>query len=370
MKKKILVLFACLLCVTVVTAQSMTQSRQVIVKGKTDGVSEGRLNLLLTVSDNVTDTIATCDFVDNEFILQTEIDEPKPLQIVLDGYQGGFLLLAEPGATYDAFLTNDNRSYIKGGALNDVYTAHLAASDSMRNIIDGLRSRYDELRQNSKFRSASMVNDTLKREQQRWQKMTSNFLGAHDDLITAYTLYSNVIMRDMGLQECKKVYESMGNGAKTSHCGRMIKERIERMEKTENNAIAPDFTLNDADGNEITMSQVEAKVKIIDFWASWCGPCRMNNPALKKIYDEYHSKGLEIIGVSLDNKAENWKRAIEKDGLNWINVSSLKGWKCDVVQKYSVRGVPALFVLDENNRIIATGLRGEKLSAFLAGILK
>ena len=91
---------------------------------------------------------------------------------------------------------------------------------------------------------------------------------------------------------------------------------------------------------------------------------------LKKIYDDFHSKGLEIIGVSLDHNRVGWQKAIEKDGLNWINVSSLKGWECEVVRQYNVKGVPSLFILNENNRIIATGLRDEELRAFLEERLK
>jgi thiol-disulfide isomerase/thioredoxin len=118
------------------------------------------------------------------------------------------------------------------------------------------------------------------------------------------------------------------------------------------------------------MSAVKGKIKIIDFWASWCGPCRLNNPELKKIYDEFREKGLVIIGVSLDDEREDWEMAIETDGLDWTNVSSLKGWDCDVVRLYNVTGVPSLFILDENNNIIATGLRDEQLKIFLHENLK
>ena len=104
---------------------------------------------------------------------------------------------------------------------------------------------------------------------------------------------------------------------------------------------------------------------IIVFWASWCGPCRLNNPALRKLYDEFHEKGLEIIGVSLDTDKAAWEKAVEKDGLSWVNVSSLKGWDCEIVRLYFVTGVPALFILDEYNNIVATGLRGEQLRVFL-----
>lgn len=336
------------------------------IKGKIDGVKKGRLYITTRFDEEKNDTLAFCDFKKGKFCVVVPMAEPVVAQITIEGYTGGFTLLAEPSVEYNAFLSNDDRAYIKGGRLNEDYTAHIAASDSMRSIIAALQERYSAMRAANKFRSASLVNDTLKREQQALRNITTSFLASNDNLISAYTIYSNVAMRDMGLREMKSMYDSMGEGAKKSHYGRMLKERIARVEKTVGGAPAPDFTLVDVNGNEVTMSKVPGKIKIIDFWASWCGPCRLNNPALKKLYDEFHSKGLEVIGVSLDNKSANWKAAVEKDGLTWVNVSSLKGWKCDVARLYNVTAVPALFVLDENNNIMATGLRGEQLRAFIA----
>lgn len=346
------------------------KSNEIIIKGKLDGVKEGILHLVVQKSEEKMDTVVSALFKRSRFELAWELNEPVVAYIQLDGYQGGFTLLAEPGTKYETLLSNNSNSYIKGGKLNEAYTAHIHKSDSMRNRITEIEARYADLRKNNKFRSASAVNDTLKREKEALRVMTSEFLSSNDNLITAYTMYSNISMRDMGLHESKDLYENMGSGAKNSQYGRIIKERIERLEETAQNAPAPDFTLTDTVGNEVTMSEVKGKIKILDFWASWCGPCRMNNPALRKLYEEFHDKGLEIIGVSLDNKADKWKEAIEKDGLNWINISSLKGWQCEVARKYNISAIPALFVLDENNRIIASGLRGEALRTFIQERLK
>ena len=112
------------------------------------------------------------------------------------------------------------------------------------------------------------------------------------------------------------------------------------------------------------------KPALVDFYASWCGPCRLNNPSLKRMYEQYHDKGLEIVSVSLDNVKERWLKAVNQDGLPWINVSSLKGWKCDVSRTYDVKAVPAIFILDADNHIIATNIRGEALENFLKERLK
>ena len=350
--------------------QSFGKTEGITIKGTVKGIENGRIYMLARVGEKQIDTLGYCDFKKGKFNLKANIQEPMVTQLILEGYSGGFTLIAEPSTAYKANLSNENDFYIKGGKLNNSYTAHMVSSDSLRAIVASLQERYNTLREAKKFRSASQVNDTLKLEKEKLASLTTEFLKSNDNVILAYTMLSNIEMRDMGFRETKNIYSSMGDGAKASHYGVIIKERIQRMEKTVGGALAPDFTLPDTNGNPVTMSTVKAKIKIIDFWASWCGPCRLNNPALRKIYEEFHSQGLEIIGVSLDNSKVAWQKAIEKDGLSWINVSSLKGWDCDVVRLYNVSGVPALYILNENNRIIATGLRDEELRAFLQEYLK
>lgn len=366
MKKGILSLLFVLCCVMF----SVAQTGKITVKGKIDGIKSGTLYLTARSSEEKLDTLGICNIKKGKFKLKGTVKEPLLAQLVVGGFSGGFDLFVEPGVSYNAFLRDGDGYYIRGGELNESYTAHIKSSDSLRAVISGLQERYDAARAERKFRSASLVNDTLQREKENFRAMTQSFLQANDNVITAYTMYSNIVMRDMGLRETRGMYETMGDGAKDTQYGRMIKERIERMMKTQGGAKAPDFTLPDVNGNPVTMSAVKGKIKIIDFWASWCGPCRLNNPELKKIYEEFRGKGLVIIGVSLDEEREDWQMAIEDDGLDWVNVSSLKGWDCEIVRLYNVKGVPALFILDENNNIIATGLRDEQLKIFLHEKLK
>ncbi len=354
----------------ITAAMSAFAQQGIMVKGKIDGIKKGRLYMLARSSEDVTDTLGFCDFKRGKFTLKAQATEPVLAQLVVEGFSGGFTMFAEPGTTYSACLSEGDNFFISGGKLNESYTAHMQAADSLRNVVSALQDRYEALRSERKLRSASLVNDTLKQEQENLRAFTNAFLDANDNVITAYTIYSNMLMRDAGLKESRRMYADLGSGAKSSQYGRIIKERIDRLAKTDQGAKAPDFTLSDVNGDMVTMSEVKGKIKIIDFWASWCGPCRLNNPALRKLYDEFHDKGLEIIGVSLDTDGESWKKAIEKDGLIWVNVSSLQGWECETIRLYSVSGVPSLFVLDEYNNIIATGLRGEQLKVFLQENLK
>jgi thiol-disulfide isomerase/thioredoxin len=122
----------------------------------------------------------------------------------------------------------------------------------------------------------------------------------------------------------------------------------------------------------ITLSKILGKVTILDFWASWCRPCRIENPNFVKIYDQYHAKGLEIISVSLDrnNQRQRWVEAIRKDQLNWYNVSNLKFWQDPLAQLYNVSSIPATFILDEEGIVLATKLRGAALETKIAELLE
>ncbi|MFM6975406.1 MAG: redoxin domain-containing protein [Sphingobacteriaceae bacterium] len=152
-----------------------------------------------------------------------------------------------------------------------------------------------------------------------------------------------------------------------------VSQFLKRMEAVKPVSIgqpAPAFEMPSTDGKVIRLSDFKGKYVLLDFWASWCGPCRKENPNIVRLYNQYKDKNFTIFGVSLDDDQADWLQAIKDDGLNWTQVSELKRWDSPIVNLYKIESIPASFLLDPQGKIIAKNLRGEELAQFLAKTLK
>ncbi len=170
--------------------------------------------------------------------------------------------------------------------------------------------------------------------------------------------------------ELDSIYRILDPAIRHAFFGRKIKAALDIARLTAVGKPALDFVQNDVSGTPVSLSSFKGKLLLLDFWASWCGPCRMANPAIVKAYRKYHAKGFDILSVSLDSDKNKWVAAIKKDNLHWTQVSDLKGWQNNVAVLYGIQAIPMSFLLDKEGKIIARGLNAAELKKKLAETLK
>ena len=229
------------------------------------------------------------------------------------------------------------------------------------------------------MQKAQMSKDTVtinklikehKKFQDEMNVYSKNFIKENPDAFLSVLLLENFLMRQyLTPEEVKTYFAGLDKKVTETKSGKKIKTALDAMFAIVIGKPAPDFSAPSPEGKTISLKESLGKVTIIDFWASWCGPCRAENPNVVALYNEFHAQGLNIIGVSLDKDAAKWKDAIAKDGLTWAHVSNLKFWEDPIAKQYNVQSIPATFILDAKGIIVAKDLRGDELKAKVKELL-
>lgn len=334
------------------------------VTGTVEGMPDGKA-IIATVNGSSLDTLAKADVKNGSFEFTGNVSEPTGAYIMVIGQRGAIpFMLENANITVNAGQAGLT---VTGSEGQKIYDQFMAINTTTQQEAMKLQQEYQAANgDQAKMQAVQEAYAKLMTDAQA--KETELIKANPDSYVSTFVIVSS--MGQMEYEQLKERYNLLGEKAKASAQGKAIAAQIAKLESTAIGQIAPNFTITTPEGESISLYDIKGKVKLIDFWASWCGPCRGENPHVVEIYKEYHPKGLEIFGVSLDNNKEAWVKAIADDGLVWKHGSDLKGWQSAPAKLYSVTGIPHTILLDENNKIIAKNLRGDELKQKIAELLK
>jgi peroxiredoxin len=352
---------------------------EVIVKA--DGVYDGlRAYLLKTENGRNRTATDTAIVFNGVFHFKGDIKGAEMRALTIDGVRGQTSIFIEPGIiNVEIYKDSIYTSKVEGTYNNSVFNDY---KNKYQEKIEAVETV------NAEFLNSKQDVEVLKKLQTKRDSLRSQLKNFGYEFIetnnnsdfSLYILDGLTSQKGFDLELADSAFKTIETSIKTkSETNQLIASRIkQKIESSPNKGKikigmqAPDFSAPNPEGKQVTLSDIKGKVTIVDFWASWCKPCRIENPNLVKLYDKYHSKGLEIISVSLErgNQKAFWIEAIKKDQLNWYNVSNLKFWQDPIAQAYSVNSIPATFILDENGVLIAERLRGAELEAKIKSLLE
>ena len=277
----------------------------------------------------------------------------------------------------DLDINNLNSYYGNGSIEIEAYLNILSIADYTSKKIDTLRIIYEKaegtINQQRVMDSIRVKYDQIMIDQ---QFRYIDFIKQNSGNFASFFALMNIGSIDEHYDIYKMVIDSLEINYAQNEWTKSFKETLESVRATAIGSVAPDFTINDVNNNPFTLSSLRGSYVLIDFWASWCKPCRDENPNIVRMYDKYREKGFEIVGISLDdtlknnNGKERWINAIEQDKIEWIQVSELCGFESKTPKSYGINSIPATFLIDKNGVIIDKNLRGTKLNQKLSEIFK
>jgi peroxiredoxin len=347
------------------------QKKDFTVTGHIKGLPDGELYLAYgTMQTMKADTVVAKN---GNFVFKGKVAEPNYAMLFNKTYTVKIDLFVDAAApvTINGNIDSLYDANVQGSPVVNEYAKFnqslLDTRKPVQVIYEKWMKAYNEKDSVAVEKYKAQFNEARAQQTNLSRKMQLSFIETHPNHPgSAWELMHYVDAKT--LEKSKGLFDNLSKPVQTSAQGKEVAARIATLSRIAVGQMAPNFQQLTTENAPVTLASYKGKYVLLEFWASWCGPCRAESPNLLKEYNRYKDKGFNVLAVSLDDKKEKWMEAIKKDGMPWTQVSDLKGWKNEVAGLYGINAVPANFLIDPTGKIVARDLRGEELGKALAKI--